>query len=151
MSDDITVLTYNTPARAGTDRLSKLIFSDDFVKDIVTNTLFDIPGSNFRVANNEWQEGHGRIWSTSLCSRSLYQSLLWKFSIMKRIFKIRSGCKWSHGNISFCKRAQHSSHLVLYSRNRSQNQISSLHHENFFNHCIKIMYALADHIHESKT
>ncbi|KAI9259554.1 hypothetical protein BDA99DRAFT_560977 [Phascolomyces articulosus] len=47
---------YKTPVRTGSDRLSKVIFNHDFVKDIVINTLLDIPGNNDRIGNNEWSD-----------------------------------------------------------------------------------------------
>ncbi|CDH60555.1 predicted protein [Lichtheimia corymbifera JMRC:FSU:9682] len=57
MADDTALLTYKAPARTGSDRLAKLILNDDFVKEIVVNTVLDLPASNYHVGNNEWPDG----------------------------------------------------------------------------------------------
>ncbi|CDH58783.1 predicted protein [Lichtheimia corymbifera JMRC:FSU:9682] len=75
-------LAYRAPARTGSDRLGKLVFNDDFLKDIVVNTLLDLPGSSFHVGNNGWQDGSAPMWYTNLCSRLLYQSSLLKSNTM---------------------------------------------------------------------
>lgn len=55
---DTILPTYKAPAHTGSDYLSKLIFNDDFVNDIIINTLLDVPGNNsYRVGSNEWPDG----------------------------------------------------------------------------------------------